>query len=118
MYLPAIDPEALAQFESSQTIGTPERRLLLAILERAILDYVGNDPEEVQASESWLFCKDSSISDQFTFPWICLYLDLDPVKTLKLIRQMPRRGKQRIAPWYFAREQIMGAGGVRLRAAS
>ena len=110
MFLPAIDDEASDLFDYPQLTGTPERRLLLAILERAMLDYVGNDSAEVSAAESWLFASDCSACDEFTFPWLCQQLDLDQTHISKLIRSMPRRGKQRIAPWYFAKSIEKAAG--------
>ena len=96
------------------TTGTPERRLLLAILERAILDLVGNESREVEEAEDWLF---SDINDvnwsedthkQFSFSWICEQLDLDRKKISSKIRVMPRRGNKKVAPWYFSKS-IMSA---------
>jgi len=82
--------------------GTPERRLLLAILERAILDFVGNEPKEVEEAERWLFGEpDQESSSQFSFAWVCEQLDLDTSKIAGKIRSMPRRGNRKVAPWYF-----------------
>ena len=87
--------------------GTPERRLLLAILERAILDFVGNEPREVEQAEEWLFGDlDSDTNEKFSFPWVCEQLDLDMYKVATKIRSMPRRGSRKVAPWYFARQQM------------
>lgn len=102
MFLPVIDQEAYNLFDAPQLTGTPERRLLLAILERAILDYVGNDVTEVSSSEEWLFSElDEPSMEEFTFPWVCQQLDLDIYRIAQTIRAMPRRGNHRIAPWYF-----------------
>jgi hypothetical protein len=89
-------------------ISSPERRLLLAILERAILDYVGNDSREVAAAEDWLFNEErlEKASDQFSFAWVCEQLDLDTFKVAHKIRSMPRRGSRKVAPWYFAKETV------------
>lgn len=104
MFLPVIDQEAYNLFDYPKVTGTPERRLLLAILERAILDYVGNDQLEREAAEAWLF---SDLEDpsygEFTFAWVCQHLDLNLFHVANVIRHMPRRGKQRVAPWYFAK---------------
>ena len=87
--------------------GTPERRLLLAILERAILDFVGNEPREVEQAEEWLFGDlDQESNDRFSFPWVCEQLDLDMHKVASKVRSMPRRGSRKVAPWYFARNQM------------
>jgi hypothetical protein len=84
--------------------GTPERRLLLAILERAVLDFVGNDSREIEEAEAWLFGDlDSPTNEQFSFPWVCEQLDLDMYKIASKIRSMPRRGNRKVAPWYFAK---------------
>lgn len=90
---------------SPNQTGTPERRLLLAILERAILDFVGNDKREVEEAEEWLFGDLENPSlDKFSFAWICEQLDLDLSKISGKIRMMPRRGDKKIAPWYFMKQ--------------
>ncbi|MDC0357739.1 hypothetical protein OAO01_02910 [Oligoflexia bacterium] len=84
--------------------GTPERNLLMAILERAILDYVGNEQREVEEAKGWLFndLHDSAFTE-FSFPWICQQLDLDLGSIVGKIKAMPKRGARRVAPWYFAK---------------
>jgi hypothetical protein len=106
VFLPVLDPDAHTLFDLPESTGTPERRLLLAILERALLDYVGNDAEQVQAATEWLFSVESTVNDDFTFPWICQQLDLDIIGTRGLIKAMPKRGKHRIAPWYLGKDQL------------
>lgn len=82
--------------------GSPERRLLLAILERAILDYVGNDRKEITEAEEWLFGELEEPSYAiFSFSWVCEQLDLDMKEIASTIKAMPRRGNRKIAPWYF-----------------
>jgi hypothetical protein len=98
--VPTIDGDASALFDAPNFTGTPERRLLLAILERAILDYVGNDEKEVTEANDWLFTEDQGI---FSFSWLCQELDLDEHIIAEKIRKMPRRGNRRVAPWYFQR---------------
>jgi hypothetical protein len=102
---PAIDSDAGSIIDVPNPTGTPERRLLLAILERAILDYVGNDSVEVVEAETWLFGGDDDDSDNdlFSFPGICRELDLDPITVAARIKGMPRRGHHRVAPWYFTK---------------
>jgi hypothetical protein len=109
-FLSDIDRDFQQVFGAPNMTGTPERRLLLAILERAILDFVGNDPREVQEAEDWLFnSPDAGIRSQFSFQWLCEQLDLDHAKIAKKIRSMPRRGNRKIAPWYFAKEELATA---------
>jgi len=110
-FCPIVDPEANNLIDLPQLTGTPERRLLLAVLERAILDYVGNDSQEIQEAEDWLFGDLDSFSSEpyaeFTFPWVCQQLDLDVFQIAAVIKRMPRRGKHRVAPWYFARGEFL-----------
>lgn len=97
-----IDRDYYQVFGLPNMTGSPERRLLLAILERAILDYVGNDPREVTEAEEWLFGHlESGRRHQFSFAWICEQLDLDTKKIAEKIKMMPRRGNRKVAPWYF-----------------
>ncbi len=87
--------------------GSPERRLLLAILERAILDYVGNDPREIEEAEQWLFGdSERETIQQFSFAWVCEQLDLDAPKIAEKIKCMPRRGNRKVAPWYFSKQIV------------
>jgi len=74
---------------------------LVAVLERSLLDYVGNDIKEAEAASEWLFEEDNdSAYDQFTFAWVCQELDLDYRKIAEKIKKLPKRGARRIAPWY------------------
>ena len=95
--------ESHSYYEEPNFTGSPERRLLLAILERAILDFVGNDSREIQGSSDWLFGDDSEDDGEFSFGWVCRQLDLDPESIAEHIRMMPKRGSHRIAPWYLTK---------------
>jgi len=91
-------------FEPYNERGSPERLLLLAILERAILDFVGNDTREAEQSNAWIFGDDEEHSaEAFSFAWVCKELDLDSKSVAKMIHAMPKRGTNRVAPWYFQR---------------
>jgi len=101
---PAIDEEAYSIFDRPNMTGTPERRLLLAILERALLDFVGNDQKEYEEAFDWIFNNvETDSPEEFSFPWVCSYLDLDLADIKAKIRVMPRRGASRIAPWYLTK---------------
>ncbi|RME57466.1 MAG: hypothetical protein D6780_08380 [Candidatus Dadabacteria bacterium] len=98
-------------FDVPNLTGTPERNLLLAILERAALDYVGNDPQERQAVVEWIedYLKNKDKIDHngavpFTFVWVCKQLDLNPDNIARKILTMPKRGNRKVAPWYFLKE--------------
>ncbi|MEZ4753693.1 MAG: hypothetical protein R3A13_05205 [Bdellovibrionota bacterium] len=102
---PNIDFEAFNLMPVMNLTGSPERNLLMAIVERAILDLVGNDSAEEKRAEEWIFgdLDEHKPLGQFSFPWICEQLDLDIEQTAEKIRQMPKRGSRRVAPWYFAK---------------
>lgn len=94
-------------YDTPNSTGTPERNLLMAILERAILDFVGNDSTEAEEAESWLFDDQTNTRHAFSFAWVCDQLDLNPSKISAAIKAMPKRGNYRVAPWYFQkREQL------------
>ncbi len=106
-----IDIDAIGIFDRPNMTGTPERNLLLAIVERAILDFVGNDQDESEAAESWIFDEDpEASSEQFSFPWICGQLDLNYPDIIGMIKRMPKRGSSRIAPWYINKNYAQKAG--------
>ena len=98
--IPSIDQDEMTLFVIPNLTGTPERNLLMAILERAILDFVGNDGEALREAEDWIFDLPSPAMP-FTFSWICQQLDLNDADIRTRIAQMPKRGNRRIAPWYF-----------------
>ena len=113
MFIPKIDEEVNSILGIDDHSSTPERRLLAALLERAILDFVGNDHSEVNAAEEWLFDWQSDVAEHpgeivplkdFSFRWVCHYLDLNPYKTAAFIKAMPKRGSHRVAPWYFNKD--------------
>ncbi len=59
----------------------PERNLLAAVLARAICDAFGTAHCErhiVRSARQWLFGK-LNTTKPFSFAWVCLHLDLDPV---------------------------------------
>lgn len=101
---PVMDDDALALFQEPNMTGTPERNLLMAILERAIRDFVGNSSQESREAEEWLFEDCKQPFPEFSFPWICQQLDLVPERISNLIEGMPKRGEHRTAPWYFMKE--------------
>jgi len=69
-------------------MSLPEKRLLLAMLERAGMDLLKGGVE-ARAARSWIF--DWSREDygsRFTFPWCCLNLDLCPTSTAARIERL------------------------------
>jgi hypothetical protein len=109
-FFPGVDGEFDQVVGQPNMTGSPERRLLLAILERAILDFVGNDERELEQAEEWLFStKKSEKIEQFSFEWVCEQLDLDPLRISTKVRAMPRRGSRKVAPWYFTKQEPAAA---------
>ncbi|MBX7143077.1 MAG: hypothetical protein K1X79_01365 [Oligoflexia bacterium] len=54
----------------------PEKRLLAAVLQRAITDFVSGDGELKEGARLWLF-DDEPTDAPLTFKFICEALDLD-----------------------------------------
>lgn len=54
----------------------PEKRLLAAVLQRAVTDYLTGDAEMREEAESWLMGDDEA-ECPLTFSFICEALDLD-----------------------------------------
>lgn len=101
--IPEMNEDAYQLFDIKNETGTPERRLLLAIIERAILDYVGNEAKEKEEAGFWLFLDSSDSEDQFSFEWTCSQLDLQSKAIRDKIKKMPMRGDSRLAPWYMTK---------------
>lgn len=97
---PEIDFEAYRFIDAPNETGSPERRLLLAVVERAILDYVGNDKREAEMASDWIFDEEDDGETELSFAWIVRELDLNLFRVRSKIRKMPKRGSNRVAPWY------------------
>ena len=97
----SIDYDGHNFFDIPNQTGTPERRLILALIERAILDYVGNEQKEAIDAGQWIFGTElGGEDDKFSFAWCCMQLDLDTHSIRSKIYAMPKRGQSRLAPWY------------------
>jgi len=57
-------------------LPAPERELLIAVLDRAVLDYCGREGELHEKAKEWIFI-DSDYEDVFSFVSICYHLGLD-----------------------------------------
>ena len=108
---PLIDVDGQVLYEEPNLTGSPERNLLMAILERALLDLVGNEDKQVEDAEQWFFGEEEQPlrEQEFSFPWICQQLDLDLSTISEKVRTMPKRGNSRIAPWYTMRSEPQAA---------
>ena len=64
----------------------PERRLLAAILQRAITDYVSGDGETQESARDWLYSCDDN-PESFGFAYICEALDFHQEELRKAIHR-------------------------------
>jgi hypothetical protein len=65
---------------------TPERELLIAVLDRAVLDFCGREGELHEKAKEWIFGEiDIESSESFSFSTICEHLGLDPSALRKRI---------------------------------
>lgn len=55
----------------------PEKRLLAAVLQRAITDFLTGDGEVREGSKAWILDDDYTSEAPLTFRFICEALDLD-----------------------------------------
>ena len=72
----------------SQSPVKPERNLLAAVLARAICDAFGTahcERHVVRSARQWLFGK-LTPKRPFSFAWVALHLDLDPVSLQESLR--------------------------------
>lgn len=65
----------------------PERELLIATLDRAVLDYYSNNQELKDLAAEWLF-DDTESSHIFSFNWICDHLGIEPWSVRRRIRHL------------------------------
>lgn len=68
-------PHSDAEIES--TVPSPEKRLLVALLRRAVFDYFGSRAAERAAAEEWFFAEDVDATELFSFNWVCTQLDFN-----------------------------------------
>jgi hypothetical protein len=68
-------------WSNSETPGSsvmlPEKRLLAAVLQRAITDYLSGDQDVQEDSAQWLL-DDEPSGSPLTFEFVCEALDIDP----------------------------------------
>lgn len=93
----------------------PEKRLLTAILERAVRDYIGSNAEEMRAARQWIFDwnPDKASVERFSFSWICEQLDLNQRSLREQIKKLRRlvRKHGRLNPNGRLTEKRRAGGG-------
>jgi hypothetical protein len=84
----SLDYEMLIESEPS----SPEKRLMVAVIHRAILDYYGHDSHPYHQHEAarWLF-QDSR--GPMSLYWVCNWLSEDPKWLQISIQRMVRKRK-------------------------
>lgn len=80
----------------------PERSLLVAVLERAVFDFVGHKKSAREDAAEWIF-GDYDNNEPFSFNWVCSHLDMHPADVLHQIKQMKPRGTQATHQWWADR---------------
>ena len=93
---------ATQDFENGYSL--PEKNLLVAMLERALLDYLGNQRVETEEAYEWMY-SDADINDEFSFNWICMHLDLCPSDVRENVQAMRRRGETGASRWWGIRRR-------------
>ena len=76
----------------------PEKRLLAAVLQRAITDFISGQGELRESARAWIMEEDCADAP-LTFGFICEALDLDPLSLRKGILMQAQ-----MAPQVFAQE--------------
>jgi hypothetical protein len=82
-----FSPEREEDAEAASPVK-PERNLLAAVLARAICDAFGTahcERHVVRSARQWLFGK-LTPKKAFSFAWVALHLDLDPVSLQESLR--------------------------------
>ena len=74
----------------------PEKRLLAAVLQRAISDYIGTEGELREGALSWIMEEEPSDAP-LTFRFICEALDLDPASLRSAILSSAEREQTFVA---------------------
>jgi len=70
----------------------PERRLLAAVLQRAITDFLTTDGELFESARDWLFTADDN-HESFGFSFVCEALDFHKEELRKAIEKQHARQK-------------------------
>lgn len=81
---------------NSEELSLPERRLLVAVIERVINDIVATPEVKCNKGlrvDAWLFLK-SDCTGPFSFTWICEYLGLDRDCTYEAIKNATRKSNR------------------------
>ena len=72
---------------STPSLSNPEHELLIAILDRAVLDFYSTRANLKEPAAEWLFENVDELS-LFSFDWVCEQLNLEPEAVRKRIAEL------------------------------
>lgn len=87
-----IENDSYLSFSAHDSNQVPEKRLLFAICERTVRDYLSTNTQEHEEAKEWLF--DTGCAP-FSFFWICDWLEMDKFILLEQIQHLYLRGRKR-----------------------
>jgi hypothetical protein len=85
--MPSFDICNTKEFSYSKPV-TPEIELLVATLDRAVLDYYGTNTNVGREAAEWIFSDELSDDALFSFCGICDYLAIEPGKVRQCINNL------------------------------
>lgn len=80
----------------------PEHNLLIALLNRALLDYLGSGKEEHDLAAGWLYAEEDA-EEAFSYRWVCAHLGIEPDFLLGGVEMMREESNGRVKRWYLQR---------------
>jgi len=96
-----LDEDAVEFGPMDSATRTPEQRLLFAVLERAVRDYLGGAKEEVEQATQWLYAEEHEAAEPFSFPWVCESLALDRKLALGKLEIALEQSKRGALPFFL-----------------
>ena len=103
-----VDDDSLFHMIGREDGRGPEERLLLAVLERAIRDYIGGSAEDKADATEWLYtpvplmqADGSRYLEPFSFPWLCQFLELDRNEMLEKLEAAVRQSRDGSLPFFL-----------------
>ena len=92
--LPTLDPGA-----------SPEKRLLLAVLEQGIRDFLDKGKGYANQAKWWLFDDiEADFQNPFTCAWICKELDIDIRSLRSRVEHFSENGVPKEMVWVFKKQ--------------
>lgn len=91
----SVDPEYALE-------RPPEERLVLAVLERAVRDFIGGSAADASDAREWLYAAAASGEPEpYSFPWICEQLGLLPREVLTRLELALKQSKEGSLPFFL-----------------